>query len=110
MTQRDRWTPIAASLSLPTQIEAHRSGTALRAAVTPKSRGGTDQDLLEVAHVAPHVAPAGREVENRVGDELAGAVERELAAAVGDAERDASLEEEVLRDEELAEPRVPARR
>src|SRR5450830_1303483 len=37
VTQRDRWTPIAASLSLPTQTEAQRSGTALRAAATPKS-------------------------------------------------------------------------
>src|ERR1035437_6122332 len=37
VTQRDRWTPIAASLSLPTQTEARRSGTALRVAATPKS-------------------------------------------------------------------------
>src|SRR5664280_2775178 len=37
VTQRDRWTPIAASLSLPTQTEAQRSGTALRVAATPKS-------------------------------------------------------------------------
>src|ERR1017187_4987830 len=70
--------------------------------------GGTNKCLLEVAHVTPHVSPPARQIENRVRDELPGAVERELAAAIGDAKRDASLEEEVLRHEELAESRVPA--
>src|SRR5581483_6958089 len=42
-----------------------------------------DQRLLEVAHVLLDVAAVALQVEDRVADELAGAVERRLAAAVG---------------------------
>ena len=42
-----------------------------------------DQRLLEVAAVLPHVPPVAVQVEDRVADELARAVERGLAAAVG---------------------------
>jgi hypothetical protein len=37
VTQSERWTPMAASLSFPTQTDDQRAGTSLLAAVTPKS-------------------------------------------------------------------------
>ena len=42
-----------------------------------------DERLLQVAAVLLHVAAVAVEVEDRVADELAGPVERGLAAAVG---------------------------
>jgi len=42
-----------------------------------------DQRLLEVADVALHVASVPVQVEDRVADQLAGAVEGRLAAAIG---------------------------
>src|ERR1035438_5621245 len=94
------------SANLPNSVEAFRAASRRHSEVA----GGTNKCLLEVAHVTPHVASAVSQIENRVRDELPGAVERELAAAIGDAKRDASLEKEVLRHEELAESRVPAPR
>ena len=43
---------------------------------------GANQRLLEVAHVLLHVAPVPFQVEDRIADELTGAVKRRLAAAV----------------------------
>ena len=77
-------TPIAASFSSrpggPTQTPV-RPGT--RVAATPKSATASDQRLLDVAHVPMDVAPIGTEIENRIPDELARAVVRHVAAAVG---------------------------
>jgi hypothetical protein len=65
---------------------------------------GSDQSLLEVAHVALHVLPVVTKVEDRVADELARPVERGLAATVGLGDLDVG----VLGDMELAVGLGPA--
>ena len=44
---------------------------------------GADHHLLEVAHVAVHVAPVGGQLEDRIAHHLAGAVVGDVAAAAG---------------------------
>ena len=63
-----------------------------------EGRQRPDERLLEVAHVALDVLPVLAEIEDRVADELARAVERRLAAAVGLGD----LDVRVLGDVELA--------
>ena len=73
-------TPIAAILSLPTQMPRFPSA---RSAVMPYSRDGADQHFFELRHVLAHVALAFAEVDDRVADELAGTVIGDVAAARG---------------------------
>ena len=61
----------------------------MRVAVMPKSATDADQHLLEIAHVAVHVAAVLRQLEDRVADELPGAVIGDVAAAAGLEETDA---------------------
>jgi hypothetical protein len=49
----------------------------------PKDARASDEELLEVAHVAVQVAAVRLEVEDRIADELAGTVVRDVAAAAG---------------------------
>ena len=64
MIQRERWTPIEAIFSSPAQTPTNAcpSRGSARDAVL---REGADQHLLEVAHVAPDVAPVGAQVDDR---------------------------------------------
>ena len=62
---RERWTPIAAILSLPTQTEVTRSRRSERDASMPRPARARRSDLLEVRDVALHVAAVGREVHDR---------------------------------------------
>ena len=49
----------------------------------PKSDDRLDQHLLEIAHVAVHVAAIRLQVDDRIADELARAVIGHVAAAAG---------------------------
>ena len=89
VTQREMWMPIAAILSLPTQSEETRSRTGERSAAIPKSARVRMQDLLEIGHVSFDVAAVRIEVQDRIADELARPVVRDLAAAVAFDDRDA---------------------
>ena len=71
-------TPIAASLSLPSQTPGPAPLPARR---EPEARGDGDQHVLERAQVAVDVAAAPREIEDRIADQLARAVIRHVAAA-----------------------------
>src|SRR6476659_4542793 len=49
----------------------------------PVIGGGSDERFLEVPHIAVDIAAIRLEVENRVSDDLAGAVVGDVAAAAG---------------------------
>ena len=66
-----------------------RSGPATRPASTPNRRGDRDHHLLEIAHVAVHVAAIGPQIEDRIADQLAGTVVGDVAAAARLEQRDA---------------------
>ena len=72
-------------LALGADRSSARSHTPLRpgtrAVVTPKSRAGRDQRLLDAADVVDDLDVVGQR-DDRVADQLAGAVEGDLAAAV----------------------------
>ena len=80
VTHRAMRTPIAASFSSPTHAPVSPGN---RAACDAERRRRPDQHLLEVANVAVDVAAIGLQVEDRIADELAGAVIRDVAAAAG---------------------------
>jgi hypothetical protein len=63
--------------------------------------GGADHGLFEGADVPVDVATDGIEIEDRIADDLAGAVIRYVAAAVGFAEFDIFLAEDVFGGEEI---------
>ena len=42
-------------------------------------RRGTNQHLFEIAHVAMHIAPIGLQVDDRIADDLPGAVIGDIA-------------------------------
>src|SRR4029077_15527982 len=63
--------------------------------------GGTDHGLFEGAHVPVDVAADGTEIEDGVADDLAWAVIRDVAAAVGFAELDIFLAEDIFGSEEI---------
>ena len=71
---------MAASFSSP-DPDAGQPGHA--AAVDAVVGRHADQHLFQVAHVAVHVAAIGLQVDDRVADDLAGAVVGDVAAAAG---------------------------
>ena len=99
------WTPIDAifrggdSSHTPVSPSMH-------VASTPNAADRPDDRLLEVAAVLLHVASVPLEVEDRVADELPGAVVGRLAAAVGLDDLDLGA----LGDVELARLGAPAER
>ena len=80
VTQRAMRTPMAPIFSLADPGAGHARDAAGRDAVVG---AGADHHLLEVAHVAVHVAAVGRQLEDRIADHLAGAVVGDVAAAAG---------------------------
>ena len=87
-------TPIAATLRSGRASSARtrrRCGRGPRAVATPKSAQTRDQRLLEAADVVDDVDVLGQP-DDRVADELAGAVERDLAAAVDVDDRRAAVD------------------
>ena len=71
-------------------------------------RAGVDDGLLEEPHVVVDAEVEGVEVEDWVADDLAGAVVGDVAAAVGFAEFDAVLGEELWAGEDVAGGRSAA--
>src|SRR5919198_2661892 len=69
-------------------------------------RERADERLLEVAHVLLYVLPVEAQIEDRVADELSGAVVGRLAAAV----RLHHVDRRALRDVQLAVLRAPPER
>ena len=80
VTQREIRTPMAASFASPTQMPVRPGNAAGRDA---ERADGPNQDLLEVAHVPMDVAAIGLEIDDRIADELPGAVIRHVAATAG---------------------------
>ena len=68
-----------ASLRFSTQTPVRPSR---RPACTPKRGAGADQRVFEFPQVLVEILAAGIEIENRIADQLAGAVIGRLAAAV----------------------------
>ena len=102
VTQRAMRTPIAAILSLPTQIPRLPS---TRSAVMPYSATVRISTSSSFGDVLAHVAVAFAEVEDRVADDLAGAVVGDVAAAGGLVEADAVMRERLGRGEEVGRHR-----
>ena len=103
--QREIRTPIAPILSAPTQAPVRPSNPACFPA---ERRGGADHHLFQVAHVPVHVGAVRAKVEDRVGDQLAGAVVGDVAAAPGLVERDAELLEPGGGGDDIGSGRVAA--
>ena len=92
VTQREMRTPIAASFSVADPDAGqpwHAPGVD---AVVGRD---ANQHLLEIAHVAMHVAAIGLQVEDRIADDLAGAVVGDVAAAPGLVDLDAARRQRV---------------
>ena len=85
------WHPDAGQALVARRVEVERSER-------------PDERLLEVADVALHVLAVLREVEDRVADELSGAVERRLAATVGLGDLDGCVVGDVQLDIGLGPP------
>ena len=106
VTQRDRWTPIEAIFAAP-----HPDADVLLAVAHPAfdavAGQRPDQRLLEVAHVAADVAAVGAEVEDRIADQLAGAVVGHLAAAVALGDLDPPRRQRRRRGDHVAGRGVP---
>ena len=103
VTQRAMRTPIAASFSQAGAASGAAAST--QAPVKPGLARGrhaersrhANHDLFEIANVAMHVEAIGPQIEDWIADELAGAVERHVAAAARFEELDA-LARERLRE------------
>ena len=79
VTQREMRTPMAASFSSPTQAPVSPGDSR-----SPSRRivaAACDHHLLEIAHVAVHVAAIGPQIDDRIAHQLAGAVVGDVAAA-----------------------------
>ena len=77
-TQRRTPTPMEASLPCSVQTPVRPATVKL----LTSNGGQVDQELLQETQVAVQVAAAPRQVEDRVADQLAGAVVGDVAAAV----------------------------
>ena len=60
-----------------------------------------NQHVFEIAHVAVHVAAIGFEIEDRVADDLTGAMIRDVTAAAGLVHVDAPSGEQIGRGENM---------
>ena len=98
VTQREIRTPIAASFSIadPDAGQAGDTGGG-----DAELRDRLDQDLFEIAHVAVHVAAILRQLEDRIADQLPGAVIRDVAAAAGLEQPDALARQRFGRFEDV---------
>ena len=99
-------TPMEASFSLGREMIAARSTIGLpnphaRASrnterLDPERGSCLDHALLELPHIPNHIAANSVQVQNRVSDNLAGAVIGDIAAAIGVMKFDALTAEEIF--------------
>ena len=101
--QREMRTPIAPILSAPTHAP---ESPAMRALSRPKSRGGADHDLFEIAHVFVHVASIGPEIQDGIADDLPGAVIGDVAAAARLVHLDLPRGEQIGRGDQVRSRRI----
>ena len=101
VTQRERWMPIAAILSLPTQTDVTRSRAGERSARDSEVGERADQRLLEIRDVSLDVRRSGDRFEDRVSDELSRPVVGHFAAAVGFPHGDAELAASLRGEEDV---------
>ena len=101
--QREMRTPIAPILSAPTHAP---DSPVMRAPSRPKSRGGADHDLFEIAHVLVHVAAIRPQVQDGIADDLPGAVIGDVAAAARLVHLDLPRGEQIGRGDQVRSRRI----
>ena len=73
----------------------------MRVGAHPVVCAHADHHVLEIADIAVHVAAIGLQVDDRIADDLAGAVIRDVAAAAGLGDLDAEFSKPFVRDQHV---------
>ena len=74
---------------------------ALRSACDPERAERVDERLLDLSQIPVQVALVALEIDDRIADELSGAVERHVAAALDLEQLDAARREQLWRREKI---------
>ena len=102
VTQREMRTPMAPIFSRPARCLHPRARQSADAAGRhAEIRADANHQLLEIAHVRVHVAPIRLEVDDRIADELPGAVIGHVAAATRLVHLDAPGREHLRRRDDV---------